>query len=315
MTDDDHPSSASLFNDENPFSATAVHPSTSVAHNLNTQTLNLQPPTSSITLVQFPSSLKLTSTNYLSWKTQIKALLHGLDLFRFIDGTYPSPSPTITDGLSTPHPNFSAWFRQDRLLFGAIVGKTYAKPTRGHIKHLQHRLKHTTKAPDQSITDYMQSLKTIVDELGSLGKQLDQEDITDAILTGLDPTSYKTVIDAIHARDTSISFHELHEKLINHELSLLQASPVASNLHQPTTAFAANKRLPAKPWNNRPSPTATGLLSTPSAPSNSTRPFLGKCQYCFNKGHSLTSCYAFKNKFPHINLPSLPRTTHSNSSP
>ncbi|KAL4591550.1 hypothetical protein LXL04_004519 [Taraxacum kok-saghyz] len=188
-------------------------------------------------------------------------------------------------------------FRQDRLLFGALVGtlspsnvplltkatssleawnilsETYAKPSRGHIKQLQHRLKQTTKTSTQSISDYMHSIKTIVDELSSLGKQMDQEDITDAILTGLDQTSYKTIIDTIHARDNSISFHELHKKLINHEFSLVQSPTAASTLHQPTTAFAANKRPSNRPWQPRPQPYPTVTLpSLPRPPSSTTSP-------------------------------------------
>lgn len=207
----------------------------------------------------------------MSWKTQIEALLYGLDLYKFIDGTHPSPPPTVTaEGVSTSYANYQAWFRQYRLLFGAIVSalsptivplitgaptsleawkilsNTYAKPSRGHIKQLQHRLKQTTKTSDQPITDYMQTIKTIVDELSILGKKMDQEDITDAILTGLDSITYKPVIEAIQARDTPISFSELHEKLINHELTLLQASLIPTTIHQPTTTFAVHKRPPNK---------------------------------------------------------------------
>ncbi|KAD4585451.1 hypothetical protein E3N88_23052 [Mikania micrantha] len=151
--------------------------------------------TPSLTIVHFPSSLKLISTNYLGWKTQVEAILHGLDLFKFIDGTHPPPPPTIDPaGCSIPHPDFLAWFRQDRLLFGALVGtlsppivplitnasssldawnilsNTYASPSRGHIKQLQHRLKQSTKSTSQSVTDYMQSVKTLVDEVSLLGK-------------------------------------------------------------------------------------------------------------------------------------------------
>lgn len=76
-----------------------------------------------LTIINFPSTLKLTSTNYLGWKTQIEALLHGLDLYKFIDGTHPPPSPLIApDGTISPHADYSNWFRQDRLLFGALVG-------------------------------------------------------------------------------------------------------------------------------------------------------------------------------------------------
>ncbi|KAD6119781.1 hypothetical protein E3N88_11052 [Mikania micrantha] len=103
-----------------------------------------------------------------------------------------------------------------------ILAGTYASPSRGHIKQLQHRLKQFTKTPNQSITEYMQNIKIVVDELAILGKNMDQEDVNDVILNGLDQVSYKPIIDAIHGRDNPISFNELHEKLINHELSLAQ---------------------------------------------------------------------------------------------
>ena len=99
---------------------------------------------------------------------------------------------------------------------------TYASPSRGHIKQLQYRLKQLTKTPNQTITNYMQNVKTIVDELVILGKKLDQEDIIDAVLNGLDQSAYKPILDAVHARDSPISFNELHEKLINQELALAQ---------------------------------------------------------------------------------------------
>ena len=66
----------------------------------------------------------------------------------------------------------------------------------------------------------MQTIKTLVDELSLLGKTTDQEDATDTIFHGLDPIQYKPVIDGIYARDSPISFSELHEKLLNQELSL-----------------------------------------------------------------------------------------------
>lgn len=61
----------------------------------------------------------------------------------------------------------------------------------------------------------MQQIKTIVDELALLGTILSQEDITEYIIEGLDPTQYQSIIDAVQARDTPITFEELHEKFIN----------------------------------------------------------------------------------------------------
>ena len=67
-------------------------------------------------------------------------------------------------------------------------------------------------------------IKTRVDELALLGKPVDDEDLIDQVLEGLSD-EYKSVIDAINARDTLISFDELHEKLLNKEASLQTAQP------------------------------------------------------------------------------------------
>lgn len=182
---------------------------TSLIHNILTK--------DNLTIINFRCTLKLTSTNYLGWKTQIEALLHCLDLYQYIDGTLLPPTPTTNvDGTITPHADYTKWFIQYRLLFGTLIGipspqivplvtnasssreawqtlaGTYASPSRGHIKQLQYRLKQIRKTSDQIITDYMQNIKTVVDELAILGKKLDQEDIIDAILNGLDQNAYKT---------------------------------------------------------------------------------------------------------------------------
>ena len=53
------------------------------------------------------------------------------------------------------------------------------------------------KTSNQTITEYMQNIITVVDELAILGKKLDQEDITDVVINGLDPYAYKPILDVI----------------------------------------------------------------------------------------------------------------------
>ncbi|KAK9048876.1 hypothetical protein SSX86_032155 [Deinandra increscens subsp. villosa] len=314
-----------------------------------TSSLLLNPSMKDLTVVTFPATLKLTDSNYLAWKTQVEALLYGLDLYKFIDGSYPAPQPVIaTDGTKTPHEDYSTWFRQDRLLFGAIVGslspqivplitgssssrdawetlsKTYASPTRGHIKQLKQRLKQTVKTPTQSITEYMQTIKTIVDELAILGKKMDDEDVIDAILIGLDNNAYKPIMDAVLARDTPISFSELHEKLINHELTLTQQMG-SHGIHQPTSAFYmqnnSNRKTGSYRHNHGPptfrnqdsynkyaTSSAAGILPTPTSFSG-PKPYLGTCQWCQQKGHPLGQCSIFKKEHPNISVPTRNRVS------
>ena len=108
------------------------------------------------TIAQTP--LKLTSTNYISWKLQFETSFIGYDLIRYIDGSTPCPSNTITtDNITFTNPSHKLWIGQDQLLLNALIisllpttipfiahtgtakeawdilTNTYAKPSRGHI--------------------------------------------------------------------------------------------------------------------------------------------------------------------------------------
>ena len=65
----------------------------------------------------------------------------------------------------------------------------------------------------------MQLIKESSDELASFGQLMDHEDLIEKILDGLGD-DHQSVIDVVNDRETPISFDELHEKLINKELSL-----------------------------------------------------------------------------------------------
>ena len=56
------------------------------------------------------NTIKLTSTNYLSWKLQIEALLIGYDLQKFIDGSHPCPpTPITTNNTTIPNLKYHTW--------------------------------------------------------------------------------------------------------------------------------------------------------------------------------------------------------------
>ena len=99
-----------------------------------------------------------------------------------------------------------------------IPVNTYAKSSCGYIKQLKLQLKNTAKN-SLCIIEFMQLIKTRVDDLALLGAPMDEEEITDKILDGL-PDDYRELIRVVQAKDTSIMFEELHEKLLNFEASL-----------------------------------------------------------------------------------------------
>ncbi|KAH7577423.1 hypothetical protein JRO89_XS01G0249200 [Xanthoceras sorbifolium] len=182
--------------------------------------------------------LKLTTSNYISWKLQFHTLFVGYDLLGYVDGSKPSSPATITQNDTTiPNPAYSLWSRQDQLILNALVGSlsptiipfiaraktsqeawtilanTYAKPSRGRIKQVKSHLKNPTKG-SQNVTDFLQTVKSRADELAILGAPMDEDDLTEKILDGLSD-EYKELVRAVQARDTTISFDELHEKLLN----------------------------------------------------------------------------------------------------
>ncbi|KAA8537036.1 hypothetical protein F0562_029514 [Nyssa sinensis] len=163
-----------------------------------------------------------------------------------------------------------------------ILANTYAQPSRGRIKQVKGHLKNPTKS-SQSITDFLQSVKARADELALLGVPMDDDDLTEKILDGLG-SDYKDLVHAIHARDTPITFDELHEKLLTFEAHLQEKKPDQSYLpasanptHHTTSGYRPSGWRPSSTTTQSPhfGPTNTGWrLST----TNTWRPFPGPHQ-------------------------------------
>ena len=205
--------------------------------------------------------LKLTSSNYISWKLQFQTLFIGYDLLGYIDGSKPCPPATLATGQS-PNPAHCLWIRQDQLILNALIGSlspaiipfiarsktaqeawtilsnTYAKPSRGRIKQVKALFKSSTKGTS-TVTDFLQSVKARADELAILGAPVDEEDLTGKILDELDE-DYRELVLAIQARDNSISFDELHEKLLTFKAALKGKAKRVN--HYPVTVNPTNRQ-------------------------------------------------------------------------
>jgi len=105
----------------------------------------------------------------------------------------------------------------------------------------------------------MHSLKQTGDLLASLGSPVSIEDMTDYILRGLDD-GYRDVIDGVKARDNSITFDDLLEKLLIQELSI---AVVQQQTPAPLTALNSQARPNCN--NNKPHPAhlSCTIKSTP----------------------------------------------------
>ncbi|KAI4347792.1 hypothetical protein L6164_008574 [Bauhinia variegata] len=152
-------------------------------------------------------------------------------------------------------------------------------------------------------------LVACANELATLNKPLDHEDLIEKIHDGLDD-DYQPIVDAINGRDTPISFDELHEKLINKELSLWPLSTAA--FPHPTSANPTNTRFSNRAtypqWSWSPHRHSTPHQSAINYPPinrarSQPRPYLGWCQGCRQQGHTILQCSLFRV------LPSTPLST------
>ncbi|XP_019175725.1 PREDICTED: uncharacterized protein LOC109171047 [Ipomoea nil] len=78
-------------------------------------------------------SIKLTSRNFLFWRTQLVPFLRGQELLGFVTGETPCPSPTIASALAesstsdvansvrVSNPKFKTWVRQDASILSLLV--------------------------------------------------------------------------------------------------------------------------------------------------------------------------------------------------
>ena len=277
--------------------------------------------------------LKLTNTNYSAWRMQFNTLLIGYDLVGFVDGTRPCPTPTLTTtNGTTPNPAYSLWVRQDQLILNAIIGSisptiipfiatattsrdawttlfnTYAKPSRGRIMSLKGILDNLNKG-EKTITEYMQIIKTCNDELLLMNAAYDIDELTLKILRGLGD-EYSPLASAVKARETPVSFDELHEKLITYEAQLKQdqdkksLTPASAYLTTKNPTFSQNPHYKASSYRRGPSLNTSPQNAKPHPHQTrpQPKPYRGFCQLCGTQGHSAKRCSTYKH---------IPWTDHS----
>ncbi|CAL1371896.1 unnamed protein product [Linum trigynum] len=195
--------------------------------------------------------LKLTPTNFNSWRSQLETLLMGLDLISFIDDTGVVPSLTITiDSATKPNPAYRQWFRQDKLILHAlrcsiseslysfvsaavtsreawlIHEKLYAGRSGSRIINLKGKLARMVKG-DRDILTYVNDLKQIAAELALVGKPVSDLDLVVHCLRGLG-SDYNHFSAAVRARRSTVSIEELLDSLIEYEADLKEQSRITT---------------------------------------------------------------------------------------
>ena len=214
-------------------------------------------------------TLKLSSSNYLLWKTQFESFLSSQSLLGFVNGSAvrPSPTTTVTTGeevTEQANPEFVKWVRKDQLvmawLFGSLseealrsvyglnsaqevwysLGKKYNRVSATRKLDLQRKLQGMNKN-QKSMSEYLGEIKGICDQLDSIGCPLSEQEMIYGALNGLgkEYESISTVIE--HSMDSvpDMRFEDAVFKLVNFD-DKLQVYSQSSEVN-PHAAFHAGR--------------------------------------------------------------------------
>ena len=159
-------------------------------------------------------TLKLNQKNYISWKSQFESFLSGQDLLGFVNGASPASLATLQvpqvggQALAVPNPDYNEWFRADQIVRAWLLGslsekilaevtgtttakdlwvalaKHFNKVSSSRLFELQSKLQ-TAEKLDRPMDEYLRDIKSICEQLASIGSPVPEKMKIFAVLKGL----------------------------------------------------------------------------------------------------------------------------------
>ncbi|XP_015166871.1 uncharacterized protein [Solanum tuberosum] len=151
-------------------------------------------------VVQFNLAAQLPIKLQVKLKAQLVMLLNGHNLLEHLTSAKFAPPTTITQTDST------------------LSNLEYEMWSHTRIFSLRDQLQNLKKV-SQTVATYLQEIRSIADALKVASSPVADDELAVKILSGLGH-EYREITAAIRARDTTLSFKELFQKLMDHELFL-----------------------------------------------------------------------------------------------
>jgi len=100
----------------------------------------------------------------------------------------------------------------------SILEKKFANVSRAHTMQLKARLQNTTKG-ERSVSDYIEAIQEIVDQLAVVGQPIADEDLVLHMLHGL-PSEYDAFATSIRVQCDAITAEDLHSLVLSEEVTV-----------------------------------------------------------------------------------------------
>ncbi|KAJ0955128.1 hypothetical protein HanRHA438_Chr00c02g0844071 [Helianthus annuus] len=202
------------------------------------------------------TAIKLSSQNYLYWRTQILPLLSCYQVKDHVDGTLQPPDrSTIVDGKSTPNPAYDAWRVADQKAIVlvntslteealvVIIGldtardvwlaleRAFCNASNQRVQSLRDSLRVMQKG-SQSVMEYGRAFKAVCDQLTAIGHPVVAHDQVHWFLMGLG-FEFEGFSTTVRAMDPPPVFSDLlirtddHERFMKSLRGTATVSPVA----------------------------------------------------------------------------------------
>ncbi|PKU80787.1 Retrovirus-related Pol polyprotein from transposon TNT 1-94 [Dendrobium catenatum] len=252
---------------------------------------------------------QLVSDNYPLWKSQILKIFKANGFDKFLDSTIPPPDPVIhpADGSNANNNAGSKWILIDQNLAAALCS-TISPSVLPHVSNLattaeiwsvlEHRFQATNRSKviqlkntlhhislkNQTMTQYLSEIKSLVDQITAAGSTVDDEDVVLYILQGL-PNSYQSFKTSIRTMLHPVSLDSLYSLLISEEIHVSSDVAKETALQESKMAFYTYRGGRGRRSRGRQQSSGN---EHPPRPNENTQV---SCQICLKRGHSAPNCW------------------------
>jgi hypothetical protein len=288
-------------------------------------------------MIAHPVSKKLAKHNHTTWRAQVLATIRGARLEGYLTGSAKKPAMMIDDkdGDMVTNPVYEDWLAADQQVLSFLLSSVskeiliqvatkeiaaeawqaietmFASKTRARAVNTRLALA-TTQKGNMTVTEYIGKMRFLGDEMAAAGRPLEDDELVEYILTGLDNV-FDPVVSSVLARTEAISVSELYSQLLAFDIRLDlrnnggnfsgSSANAASRRGRGGQSFSTGRArqrhggrtAPAQRLAQRGGRGGHHVNSTPRpgnnsrANNNSSDP--PQCQVCLKTGHTADRCW------------------------